>query len=64
MKLIKPSFEIWDQEEDLEGVYKRIERADRVCYKSEDKIAEGTAEKFVDRMIASGHGAMLEHGTV
>lgn len=64
MKLIKPSFEIWDQEEGLEGVYKQIERAGRVCYKSEDKIAEGTAEKFVDRMIASGHGAMLEHGTV
>lgn len=64
MKLIKPSFEIWEQEPSLEGVFKQIERAGRVCYKSEDKIAEGTAEAFVDRMIASGHGAMLEHGTV
>lgn len=64
MKLIKPSFEIWEQEPSLEGVYKQIERAGRVCYKSEDKIAEGTAKAFVDRMIASGHGAMLEHGTV
>lgn len=64
MKLIKPSFEIWEQESGLEGVYKQIERAGRVCYKSEDKIAEGTAKAFVDRMIASGHGAMLEHGTV
>lgn len=64
MKLIKPSFEIWNQEEGLEGIYKQIERAGRVCYKSEDKIAEGTAKVFVDRMIASGHGAMLEHGTV
>lgn len=64
MKLIKPSFEIWEQEPGLEGVYKQIERAGRVCYKSEDKIAEGTAKAFVDRMIASGHGAMLEHGTV
>ena len=64
MKLIKPSFEIWEQESGLEGVYKQIERAGRVCYKSEDKIAEGTAKVFVDRMIASGHGAMLEHGTV
>lgn len=34
------------------------------CYKSEDKITEGSAKAFVDRMIASGHGAMLEHGTV
>lgn len=64
MKLIKPYFEIWNQEEGLEGVYKQIERTARVCYKSEDKIAEGTAKKFVDRMIASGHGAMLEHGTI
>ena len=64
MRLIKPSFEIWEQEPCLEGVYKQIERAGRVCYKSEDKIAEGTAKAFVDRMIASGHGAMLEHGTV
>lgn len=64
MKLIKPSFEIWEQEPSLEGVFKQIERAGRVCYKSEDRIAEGTAKVFVDRMIASGHGAMLEHGTV
>ena len=64
MRLIKPSFEIWEQEPGLEGVYKQIEHAGRVCYKSEDKIAEGTAKAFVDRMIASGHGAMLEHGTV
>jgi thymidylate synthase (FAD) len=64
MKLIKPSFEIWEQEPSLEGVYKQIERAGRVCYKSEDKIAEGTAKAFVDKMIASGHGAMLEHGTI
>ena len=64
MKLIKPSFEIWNQPAGLEGVYKQIEGVGRVCYKSEDKIAEGTAKAFVDRMIKSGHGAMLEHGTV
>lgn len=34
------------------------------CYKSEDKITEDGAKAFVDRMIKSGHGAMLEHGTV
>lgn len=63
MRLIKPSFEIWDQQEGLEGVYKQIERAGRVCYKSEDKITENSAKEFVERMIKSGHGAMLEHGT-
>lgn len=64
MRLIKPSFSIWDQQEGLEGVYKQIERAGRVCYKSEDKITEDSAIEFVERMIKSGHGAMLEHGTV
>lgn len=64
MRLIKPSFSIWDQQEGLEGIYKQIERAGRVCYKSEDKITEDSAKDFVDRMIKLGHGAMLEHGTV
>lgn len=64
MKLIKPSFEIWEQPSGLEGVYKQIEGAGRVCYKSENKITEDSAKSFVDRMIKSGHGAMLEHGTV
>lgn len=64
MELIKPSFEIIEQEPGLDGVYKQIELAGRTCYKSEDKITENSAKEFVDRMIKSGHGAMLEHGTV
>lgn len=64
MKIIKPDFEIWNQEEGLEGVYKQIERAGRVCYKSEDKITEDSAKEFVERMIKSRHGAMLEAGTI
>lgn len=64
MKLIKPYFEIWEQSAGLEGVYKQIEKVGRVCYKSEDRITEDSAKPFVNRMIKSGHGAMLEHGTV
>ena len=64
MKLIKPSFEIKEQELGLNGIYKQIEWAGRHCYKSLDKITENSAKEFVDRMIKSGHGAMLEHGTV
>ena len=64
MKLIKPSFLIKEQEPGLEGIYKQIEWAGRHCYKSLDKITEDSAKEFVDRMIKSGHGAMLEHGTV
>ena len=65
MRLIKPSVEIIKQEEyDLNHIFKFIELAGRTCYKSEDKITEDSAKEFVDRMIKSGHGAMLEHGTV
>lgn len=64
MRLTKPSVEIWDQEEGLNGVYKSIERAGRICYKSSDKITEDSAEPFVDRMIKSLHHSMLEQGTV
>lgn len=64
MKTIKQSFKIIPQDKGLEGIYKQIELAGRTCYKSEDKITETSAKDFVDRMIKSGHGAMLEHGTV
>lgn len=63
MKLIKPSYEIIEQKPGLDGIYEQIELAGRTCYKS--KRPEGqTAKDFVDRMIASQHYAMLEHGTV
>lgn len=64
MKIIHPSFQILEQGPGIDGMYQHIEIAGRTCYKSEDKITEGSAKKFVERMIKSGHGAMLEHGTI
>lgn len=64
MNLINASYKIVEQLPGLEGVFKQIELAGRTCYKSEDRITEDSAKGFVDRMIASGHGAMLEHGTI
>lgn len=64
MKLIEPKATLLIQEPGVEGIYKQIELCGRTCYKSEDKIAEGTAKPFVDKMIVSHHTAMLEHGTV
>lgn len=64
MKIIKPSVEILDQSPGLEGIYKQIEVAGRACYASSHRIGEGTAKPFVDGLIKSGHGAMLEHGAV
>lgn len=64
MKIIEPSVEILEQSSGLNGIYEQIEIAGRTCYKSEDKITETSAKDFVDRMVASKHYAMLEHGTV
>lgn len=64
MKLIESKVELIEQQPGLEGMYKQIELAGRTCYKSEDNITEDSAKEFVDRMIKSNHGAMLEHGTV
>ena len=64
MKLVKPSYEIVEQQPGINGIYRAIESAGRTCYKSEDKITETSAKDFVDRMVKSGHGAMLEFGTV
>lgn len=41
--------------------YQFIEKVGRICYKSEDLIAEGTDEKFVKMLLGNNHLAMLEH---
>lgn len=64
MKLIKPYVEVWEQDPGILGIYEQIEKCARVCYKSEDRIGEGTAEKMVEMLKKNEHTAMLEHGTV
>ncbi len=60
MKEIRPSFEIMD---DIDGakILQKLERCGRVCYKSEDKITEDSAEKFIGMILRSGHESVLEH---
>lgn len=64
MKINNPSFEIWEQGPGIDGIYRQVERAGRVCYKSEDHQTEDSARPFVNSMIQSQHTAMLEHATV
>lgn len=64
MKLIESSVEILSQESGIEGIYKICEIAGRTAYKSEDRITEGSAKKFVEALMKLNHGAVLEHGTV
>ena len=59
MKVIKPGYEILT---DITGnELKLIELAGRTCYKSEDKITDDSAKRFVSNIIKRGHEAMLEH---
>lgn len=62
MNAIKPYTQIFD---DLEGqnILKKIEACGRVCYKSEKRIEEGSAEKFISNLVKRGHEAVLEHGS-
>ena len=64
MEFLVAGYEIIEQEPGLEGVFKAAELPGRICYGSQDKIAPGTAEKFVNGLMKSNHGAPLEHGTV
>lgn len=62
MKIIKPSVEFFGTvPTDYEGAIRFIEMAGRTCYKSEDKITDTSAEKFVKGLIDRGHLAMVEH---
>ena len=43
---------------------KKIERVARICYKSEDKICEGSDFKMIKNLINRKHYAMLEHADI
>lgn len=60
MKIVEPKVEFMFPV-DGEQILKNIELCGRVCYKSEDKISEDSARKFVAAIIKSGHEAVLEH---
>lgn len=60
MRIIEPYYVIED-EIDSARIMSTIERAGRTCYKSEGKIGDGTAEKFIASIIKRGHESVLEH---
>lgn len=44
--------------------YQFMELAGRTCYKSEDKMTDTSAKKFVSNLLKAGHTAMLEHAHI
>jgi len=59
MKVIKPSYEILTPINSAE-ILRSLEKVARTCYKSEEKIGEGTAEKIIKMLVSNRHEAMIE----
>ena len=51
MKIIKPSFEIIDQQAGIDGLLKHLESAGGTCCKSEDGNTACSPKEFAERMI-------------
>ena len=67
MKIVTPSVEIMRTGlgKDVDILPENfIEKVGRTCYKSEDKITDDSAAKFVGNLIKRGHEAMIEHWTL
>ena len=60
MKIVKQSHE-WITPLNRDVTLKRIEQIARTCYKSEDAIKPGSAEKMVAMLCKNHHYAMIEH---
>ena len=58
MILVKPSYTITAVPENIE---QQLEAIGRVCYKSEGRITESSAERFVGNLINRGHESVIEH---
>src|SRR3989304_5675541 len=63
MKIIKASYIIDCPEPPIE-MLRRIERAGRVCYKSEDRITDISCISMIRSLISAGHESVLEHGII
>ena len=60
MKLINQSHTIITEHDP----YKLIEACGRICYKSEDRITEGSASGFVSSLVKRGHLSVIEHAYI
>jgi len=63
MILTRPSAVIEGNVDGME-MLREVEKAGRTCYKSEKKITDESAAKFVAGIIKSGHDSVIEHGNV
>ena len=60
MRIVKPSVSI-ESNISYNEALRIVENATRVCYKSEDKIKEGSAKKLIKGVIKAKHLGCIEH---
>lgn len=60
MRIIKPNA-ILETPYSQEDILKLLEKAGRVCYKSESNISDGSAEIFINNILKRGHESVIEH---
>ena len=60
MNFVKPSVEIVTEPD----LFRRIEIGARNCWRSDDKICEGSDIKMFDNLIKRGHESPLEHSNI
>lgn len=61
MKVVQQSYEILTDLTNPINILKDIERAGRVCYKSENNITDDSCITFCKNIINRGHEAVIEH---
>jgi len=63
MKIVEPFFEIMNFALE-DSMLMLLEKAGRVCWKSEDKIEADSYSSFVKRLIKIGHESVIEHSYI
>ena len=65
MQLIEQGANVWGEcPSGANDAILWVEKAGRTCYRSEDKIIEGSGSKFVDGIIRRGHLSVIEHSNM
>ena len=63
MKIVSPNVELLNAPS-YPSLLALVEQAGRTCYKSEDKIKDGSAEAFIRNILKRGHEAVIEQGSL
>lgn len=63
VKFVEESVEILDKIDGME-ILKKIERAGRTCYKSEDLITNDSCMKFAEMILTRNHLSVIEHVSI